>query len=190
MINRAACLHSSTHTAAVGQTKWFTRHICILAPACQAYGTAKAKNACTQSTRCARSEAGGSMHEGKASELSRTLRFSPSDTCATDLCLDWQTDDDTVGRDRDKPLQVSKSAKCGVKKMQLAAFCLRFVSCTSCFRWWVLLIAMCHTCCCVQQQIDQLTLDTFPLVKTPSEECIRDQLETCICTSAQSYHRA
>jgi hypothetical protein len=114
----------------------------------------------------------------------------PSDTCATDLCLDWQTDDDTVGRDRDKPLQVSKSAKCGVKKMQLAAFCLRFVSCTSCFRWWVLLIAMCHTCCCVQQQIDQLTLDTFPLVKTPSEECIRDQLETCICTSAQSYHRA
>jgi hypothetical protein len=124
----------------------------------------------------------------------RAIPHSPllpqSDTCATDLCLDWQTDDDTVGRDRDKPLQVSKSAKCGVKKMQLAAFCLRFVSCTSCFRWWVLLIAMCHTCCCVQQQIDQLTLDTFPLVKTPSEECIRDQLETCICTSAQSYHRA
>jgi hypothetical protein len=49
----------------------------------------------------------------------------PSDTCATDLCLDWRTDDDTVGRDRDKPLQVSKSAKCGVKKMQLCGVLLK-----------------------------------------------------------------
>jgi hypothetical protein len=45
--------------------------------------------------------------------------------------------------------------------------------------------AVMRTC---NNKIDQLTLDTFPLVKTVSEELIGNRLETCICTSAESYH--
>lgn len=77
-------------------------------------------------------------------------------------------------RSDDKPLLVSKSAKCGVKMQLCGVFRLSFVSRTNCFRWRVLLAEICHTGCYVQQQIDQLRPDTFPLVTMPSEHIIGD----------------
>lgn len=75
-------------------------------------------------------------------------------------------------RSDDKPLLVSKSAKCGVKMQLCGVFRLRFVSRTNCFRGRVLLAEICHTDGYVQQQIDQWRPDTFPLLTTPSEHII------------------
>ena len=78
-----------------------------------------------------------------------------SDTCATELCLDWRVSDSLVGRGSDQPLQDSTSAKRGVKMQDatLRRLRLRVVSPANCFHWCVLLAAICHNGCCVQQEI-------------------------------------
>lgn len=130
------------------------------------------------------------MRAQQTRELSRTLRFESQVTLAQPtLCLDWRIGDDSVGRETlDKPLLVSKSAKCGVKMQLCGVFRLRFVSRTNCFRGRVLLAEICHTCY-VQQKMDQLTLGTLPHVTTPGNDLIADRQNTCMCTSAESYHR-
>jgi hypothetical protein len=98
----------------------------MLAPAYQAYETAKAKTHARNQQQDAQEAKPAAIICMRAKHQSYPALSAspPSDTCATDLCSDWRIDDDTVGRDRDMPLLVSKSAECGVKRMQLCGVSL------------------------------------------------------------------